>query len=251
MRAIILAAGLGWRLGAGEHQPPKCLLNFDGQSLLERHLQILAGLGVARVHIGVGYRHQDIVQELRRLDPAMDVELIFNADFRQGNIVTLDCLAGALRAGGEVLLMDADVLYHGDIMHRLYHSGHANSFLMDRDFEPGEEPVKLCLSHGRLVEFGKELHPDLDYDACGESVGFFKLSEAMALRLADKTAGYLARGEREAFYEAALRELLLEDPRQFGYEDITGIPWIEIDFQEDIARAERDVMAHIRAREAA
>lgn len=251
MRAIMLAAGLGWRLGAGEHQPPKCLLNFDGQSLLERHLQALAGLGVKQVHIGVGYRHQDIRAELRRLDLRMDVELIYNPDFQQGNIVTLDCLREALRGGGEILLMDADVLYHEDIMRRLCSSAHANSFLMDLDFEAGEEPVKLCVRDGRLQEFSKQIDPAASYDLCGESVGFFKLCESMAMRLADKTAGYIERGDREAFYEAALRELLLEYPEQFGFEDITGIPWIEIDFQEDIARAEREVMAHIRAREAA
>ena len=251
MRAIILAAGLGWRLGAGESQPPKCLLNFGGQSLLERHLQALSMLGVSHAHIGVGYRDWDIRAEMQRLNHGLEIELVYNPEYHQGNIVTLDCLAEALRAGGEVLLMDADVLYHVDIMHRLCTSGHANSFLMDRDLDPGDEPVKLCARQGQLVEFAKQICPTIEYDTCGESVGFFKLSESMACRLADKTNAYVARGDREAFYEAALRELLLEYPDDFGYEDITGIPWIEIDFQDDISRAEREVLAHIQAREAA
>ncbi len=251
MRAIILAAGIGIRLDAGEQQMPKCLLNFDGQSLLERHLLALAEIGVDRAHIGVGYRDREIRHELRRLNPGIDVELIYNPDFRLGNIVTLNYLAAALRAGGDILLMDADVLYHVDIMHRLRASAHANSFLMDREFEPGDEPVKLCLRAGRLTEFAKRIDPGLEYDTCGESVGFFKLTETMAGRLADKAADYIVRGYREAFYEEALRELLLESPDEFGYEDITGIPWIEIDFQADIVRAESEVLAHIQAREAA
>ena len=255
MRAIILAAGLGWRLGAGVLQRPKCLLNFDNQSLLERHLVALKSIGIREVHIGVGYRASDIHAELQRIETKLglnlEIELVHNPDFHEGNIVTLQVLAGALRAGGEVLLMDADVLYHVDIMCQLQASVHANCFLLDRNLDPGDEPVKICVREGQLVEFSKQVQPSLKFDLCGESVGFFKLSEAIAERLADKTNEYLANGHRQAFYESALRELLIESPGEFGYEEITGIPWIEIDFQEDIVRAEREVLIHIKAREAA
>ena len=255
MRAIILAAGLGWRLGAGILQGPKCLLNFDNQSLLERHLVTLKSIGISEVHIGVGYRASDIHAELRHIDTKLglklDIELVHNPDYHEGNIVTLEAMSEALRAGGEVLLMDADVLYHGDIMSQLQASVHANCFLLDRNFEPGDEPVKICVREGQLVEFSKQIQSSLKFDLCGESVGFFKLSQAIAERLADKASAYLANGHRGAFYEAALRELLIESPGEFGYEEITGIPWIEIDFQEDILRAEREVLIHIKTREAA
>lgn len=251
MRAIILAAGLGWRLGGGEEQPPKCLLRFDGATLIERHLRALHAVGVREVHLGVGYRASDIEAEIARLRPPMPVHLVHNADYREGNVVTLHTLRDAMLAGGDVLLMDADVLYHADLLHRLRASAHANCFLLDRDFEPGDEPVKLCVHGGRLVEFGKVVPPQVRFDACGESVGFFKLGAAMAARLAARAGHYVHGGRRDAFYEDALRDLLLHTPDAFGFEDITGIPWIEIDFQADIQRAEDEVMAHIRAREAA
>ncbi len=251
MRAVILAAGLGWRLRGGEERPPKCLLRFDGQSLLERHLDALARVGVTALHVGVGYKARDVEREVARLAPPFPVRLVYNPDYHEGNIVTLHTLREALLAGDDLLLMDADVLYHPDVLHRLVSSAHRNCFLMDRDFEPGEEPVKLCVAEGRLVEFGKSLPPQLRFDRCGESVGFFKLDAAMAARLAQRARDYVARGNREAFYEDALRDLLLSTPQAFGFEDVTGIPWIEIDFQQDIRRAENEVMAHIRALEAA
>ena len=119
MRAIILAAGLGWRLGGGEEQPPKCLLRFDGTTLIERHLRALAAAGVREVHLGVGYRAADIEAEVARLRPSMPVHLVHNPDYREGNVVTLHTLRDAMLAGGDVLLMDADVLYHADLLHRL------------------------------------------------------------------------------------------------------------------------------------
>lgn len=251
MRAIILAAGLGWRLGGGQEQPPKCLLRFDGATLIERHLHALVAAGVRGVHVGVGYRAAEIEAEIARLQLPIPVRLVHNPDFREGNIVTLHTLRDAMLAGHELLLMDADVLYHTDLLRRLTGSAHANCFLLDRDFDAGDEPVKLCVADGRLVEFGKIIPEQVHFESCGESVGFFKLSAAMATRLAARAEHYVATGRRDAFYEDALRDLLLQAPDEFGFEDITGIPWIEIDFQADVHRAETEVMAHIRAREAA
>ena len=166
-------------------------------------------------------------------------------------LVTLACVAHALRRGGDVLLMDADVLYHRALMERLVRSRHGNCFLLDRDIEPGEEPVKICVRDGAIVEFRKAVAPDLVHDFHGESVGFFKLGEAMAVRLADTADAYLAAGRRGEYYEEALRDLVLADSQAFGFEDITGLPWIEIDFQADIERARAEVLPRIHEMEAA
>lgn len=240
------------RLGGGAGQPPKCLLSFGGISLLERHLNILQSAGISRVVIGVGYQAGMIEAELERWCGHMPVETVFNPDFRQGNIVTLWRLGDELGGSDDVLLMDADVLYDREIMHRLVSSPRSDCFLMDREFEPGDEPVKLCLRGQRIVEFGKYVDPALDWDTQGESVGFFKLSALMARRLRSTAETFIAEGRVEAFYEDALRLLALSDTGEtFGVEDVTGLPWIEIDFPEDIAKAKRDVLPALASMKAA
>jgi choline kinase len=68
MRAIILAAGRGLRLQqADDRQMPKCLLQFGGMSLLERHLRMLSNAGVDEVVLALGYRHERVEAELDRL----------------------------------------------------------------------------------------------------------------------------------------------------------------------------------------
>lgn len=252
MRALILAAGLGWRLGGDTDHPPKSLLRFDGKSLLQRHLETLFESGVQDVVVGVGYQAERVGAEIEGSSMGGRVHAVFNPDYREGNVVTLWCLREHLTRGGDVIVMDADVLYHRHVMETLVHSPHRNCFLLDRNFEPGEEPVKLCVRDGRIVEFRKRIDPALEYEYAGESVGFFKLTPEMAGRLRAATENYLERGEREAFYEEALRDVLLEDDgTHFGFEDVTGVPWIEIDFAEDVLRGLHEVLPRILERDAA
>lgn len=248
MRALILAAGTGERLGGGDGQPPKALLRFDGRSLLERHLEILTELGIDRVAIGIGYRGEMIQAELARVQGAIPVDTVYNPDFERGNIVTLWHMREHLVAGGEVLLMDADVLYDRHIMRQLVDSAHENCLLLDRNVEPGDEPVKVCVRDGRIVEFGKHIRAGVPYDYHGESVGFFKLGRNAARELATIAQAYVDTWKLDTFYEDALRDLFLADiGERFGVEDISRLPWIEIDYMDDIVRAQYDVLPWLRA----
>lgn len=245
MKAVILAAGVGRRIAATE-PGPKCLISFDGETLLERHLCALARCGITDVTLVLGYEAARVKSVLDVLDPRGEVNTLFNPDYTEGSVVSLWTARERLDAGADVLLMDADVLYVPAILERLAVTRRANCFLLDRDFEPGEEPVKLCVRDGVLVEFRKRLADDLRFDYCGESVGFFKWSADVARRLARQADRYVRGGRREEPYEEVIRDLLLETPGDFGFEDVTGLPWVEIDFPDDLARARERVLPHLR-----
>ena len=245
VKAIILAAGAGRRLGEVSLGRPKCLLEFDGRTLLSRHLDYLSRLGIVHTTVVTGFMRDAIHAELDRLGAGGQVDTIFNPLFESGSIVSLAAAAPVLESGEDILLMDADVLYGATLLRRLTRSSHENCFLVDMDFEPGDEPVKLCLRDGIIVEFSKTPVADIEFDRQGESVGFFRFAPAIAAALAAATRGWIARGADDAPYEDAIRELVLRDPAVFGFEDITGIPWIEIDFPADVERAEREVLGRI------
>jgi len=249
MRAIILAAGRGQRLQQPEdRQVPKCLLRFGGKSLLERHFLALRECGVAEVVLALGFKHELVEAELERMRAVPRPEIVINTAFELGSVLTVHTAAEPLTRGGEVLLMDADVLYHTRIMEALVAGGRAtNRLLLDRDFEPGDEPVKLCLRRGVPVELRKRLAPDLEYDRIGESVGFFRFDERGARRLAELVAGYVARGASDMPHEEAVRDLIRERGQAFDVADVTGLPWIEIDFPNDVARAEREILPELDA----
>jgi choline kinase len=137
--------------------------------------------------------------------------------------------------------MDADVLYYRGLLERLIASPHPTSILLDRDFEPGDEPVKVCIRGGRLVEFRKVIG-NIDTDFTGEWPGFLKLSPQSASALVDTMRVFLESERARQPMEEAIREIMLsERGGAFGWEDITGLPWIEIDFPDDVTRA-RDII---------
>lgn len=248
MRAIILAAGRGVRLQLpADNQLPKCLLRFGGMSLLERHLRMLKAAGVDEVVLALGFRHELVRAELERLDWLPRPQIVLNMKFELGSVLTVHTAAEAMGRGGDVLLMDADVLYDERILSALVDGNcPVNRLLIDREFEPGDEPVKLCLQAGVPIELRKQLAADLQFDTIGESIGFFRFTQTGARRLMALVAGYVDSGRAQMPHEEAVRDLIKERSQVFDIADATGYPWIEIDFPIDVVRATQEVLPRLQ-----
>jgi choline kinase len=119
-----------------------------------------------------------------------------------------------------------------------------NILLIDRDIEPGDEPVKICFdAAGRIVDFRKR--PEHAFVRHGESVGFFRFSPDLAAALAARAETYATGGRGALEYEEAIRDLLLAEPDRFAAEDISDLPWTEIDFPEDVVRARDEILPQL------
>jgi choline kinase len=249
MRAIILAAGRGIRLKqSADDQVPKCLLRFGGMTLLERHLRLLKAAGVDEVVLALGWRHELVAAELDRLEWQPRPQIVLNPRYELGSVLTVHTAAEAMTRGGDVLLMDADVLYHDRIMAALVAGQKpVNRVLIDRDFEAGDEPVKVCVRAGVPIELRKQLAADLEYDTIGESIGFFRFDTAGARRLAAIVGDYVGSDRAHLPHEEAVRDLFRERSQVVEVADVTGSPWIEIDFPNDVSRAAQEVLPQLKA----
>src|SRR5271169_5970159 len=88
-RALILAAGVGRRLGdkTPEHlHKPKALLEFGGKSLLQRHVEILRGAGITSITVIIGFAGESIRAALAELLDGPPVSVVVNPDFREGSV---------------------------------------------------------------------------------------------------------------------------------------------------------------------
>jgi choline kinase len=245
MKALMLAAGLGRRLHGDENQElPKALLQFGGQTLIERHIRTLQDCGVDELNLIVGHRKDDLLAEVVRVAPNGFVKSIFNPRYREGPKHSLALGQEVLRSGNDVLFMDADVLYHPRLLQQLVNSEHETCFVIDQVFQSTDDFVKVCINDSEIVDFGKSLGNN--YDIVGEWPGFFKMSDKIASQIADSVLGFITRGEADGAYEDAFREVLKASALgTFSYEDITGTPWIELDYDADIEKARKIIFPQL------
>ncbi len=245
MKALMLAAGLGRRLfGDDNDDLPKALLRFEGQTLLERHIELLQAHNVEELVLIVGHRKDDLIAEAEAVAHAGFIRAIENPRYREGPILSLAAGGEVLRGGGDVLFMDADVLYHPLMLEKLIVSPTRNCFAFDREFQSDDDPVKICLNDEVMVDFGKIV--EAEHDTVGEWPGFMKMEPRIAAMVMDAADAIIRRGEIEGSYERAMCAVLKAEPTgTFGVEDITGIPWIEIDYPTDLKKATSKVFPRI------
>jgi choline kinase len=247
MDAIIYAAGRALRLGLASGATPKILLTFGVESLLERHVRLLGSAGIRRVHVVTGHLRERVAAVLPRLGDEAGVEVreIVNPDYSEGSLLSMQVSLPAVRASeGGVLIMDGDVLYDQRILERWLGSSHPSVLLVDRGYSTADDdPVLVPIREGRPFEFRKGWSGDADW--VGESVGFFRLTAEDAQVMAVDTEARVAKGRRGDSYDEVLRSLVCAG--RMGAEDVTGVPWTEVDFEEDIVFGRETIWPQLQA----
>ena len=240
MTAIILVAGVARRLAPLTDTTHKALLPVGGRPILSRMLEALAAVGVRRSVLVVGH----CADQVRRLAGdrvgRMSVDYVENPDYTRGSVLSLYAARQYLRE--PALVMDADVLFPREFLRRLLAARAPSALLLDRGFADTGEEVKLYTRGDRVIALGKKVVPEA-WDVVGEGVGFFKCgAEAgpVFVRFLERVIEE-SRGMNE--YEDALHMLVAS--HHVGWADVTGLPWTEIDFAEDLRRAEADVLPHV------
>jgi choline kinase len=248
MNAILLAAGVGARLAPFTDKYPKCLLEIDGKTLLERHLDILCEL-VDGVTLVVGYRHAQLRDAVgawkTRTGHGLPVDFVQNDDYERGSILSLYA-AHEVLVGDDTVVMDADVLYGPDLMQRLLDSSHTNCFLLDDSSEESGEEMMVCVKNERAMHIARSHDPSTQsgWDLTGEGVGFFKLERGDSARLVAIMDEMIAAGICDVEYEEALARFMATEV--CGYETVGDLTWTEIDFPEDIQKAREEILPKLR-----
>lgn len=242
MNAYIYAAGRGLRLGADIGHRPKILLEFGGRTLLEWHTRRLREVGIHKLSVIIGFQSDEICRILPGLEAesGLVIRPIVNPDYTEGSVLSLAASLPTLQEEtGPMLLMDGDVLYPAEMLHRLIRSAHRSALLIDRAYSTADDdPVLVPIRSGRPVDFRKKWTGSADL--VGESIGFFKLDPLDLPFLVESTRRRLTGPGRNDSYDEVLREMAVAG--LFGHEDVTGLPWTELDFPGDIEFAVKHVL---------
>ena len=233
----VLAAGRGNRLAPLTDDRPKCLLPIGETSPLALMLGTLDRLaGVSEVVLVLGHARERVESFLANFATRLPVHLIDNARYATtNNILSAHLLANRCAQG--MLLVNSDVVCHGDIVRGALSPGAGSFLVVDTTLPPRDEAMKVRFEAGRLVAISKTLDPAT---ADGEYIGITRFDAPGATAFFRATAAILAAGGTDEWYEAAIARAARDVA--FGLHPTGGKPWIEIDDHADLERARREVL---------
>lgn len=230
VNVTILAAGKGTRLGMPDPKPLTKL--DDGRSILQQQIEnIRAVLGrKARILVVVGFRFYRVVESFP------DVVYLYNDDFDTTN--TSKSLLRALGAHpkGGVLWLNGDVVFDPEVLRRLLpHITADSSVVAVNTSKVSDEEVKYRVDEDGLIsELSKTVVGGL-----GEAVGINYVSRGDRKALRRR----LAEVDDQAYFEAAMELAIHEDGARFRPVDISDVFAVEVDFPEDLERANEGIEA--------
>ena len=216
---LILAAGLGRRLGDRTADRPKAMLELNGKSLLERLLVSLAAANVAQAVVVTGHFAGRVDAFVEGRDFGLSVRTVFNPDYATANnIVSFLCAADMIRDG--CLLLNSDIVVDSTVIEEL---------AADRD---GSWLVVQLDEAGRIRRGNKVLPPE---ECVGEYIGALRFDVAGVGECLASARRLVASGGTDLYYEHAIDAAAAE----IGALPLAtaGRAWTEIDDSVDYARA--------------
>jgi choline kinase len=229
MRALILAAGVSRRLYPVTYDKPKCMISVGRKMIIDYQLEALERLNIRDLTVVVGYYREILRDYLLHTYPQLNFQFVINHHFFETNTAYSVYLCRHLLREHPCILMNADVLYPRALLQRIVESPHPS--VMAVVVKPcGREEVKVIEgAENRVVGIGKEL---IQENVLGEFIGVAKFDLAFTRRFADSLEKLIDAGGKADYFEAAIHPLLSEV--KLYYEDVSDLPCIEIDFQEDL-----------------
>ncbi|MFQ6604075.1 MAG: sugar phosphate nucleotidyltransferase [Fidelibacterota bacterium] len=233
MKALILAAGVSRRLYPLTYQQPKCLLQVGKKPILNYQLDALRELGIHDITIVLGYFREKILEHINRYYSNLNITAVINHHYFETNTAYSVQLALPDVINGQFLLMNGDVVYPQRLLKKVVQSQFDSALAVE--IKPcGREEVKVVAGDGnRIVAIGKEL---IQENALGEFIGVAKFSGEFGRAFQSSLDRLITSGGTADYFEAGIHNLLSE--HDIYYEDVTQYPCIEVDFKEDLERAQ-------------
>ena len=235
-KAIILSAGQGSRLGHLTDDKPKCLIDFNGRTLLDRQLDALAANGVEEAVVVTGFRDDQIEAALERRGGAGPrVRTVYNPFYKVADNLGSLFVAKA-EIEGDVLVWNGDTLVSDELMAKVVGNQDQIGICVTIDRKDGydEDDMKVVVDdEGRLHAIGKRL--DMT-EVNAESIGLlaFRGEGAETFRRAIERAIRTSEGTT-IWYLRVIHQIAQEGP--VWTLDIKGHEWGEVDFPEDVEAA--------------
>lgn len=236
MQAIILAAGMGKRLGEYTHDNTKCMLEVNGIRLIDRALAALKEVNVTKVVLVVGYKGQNVKNYVGTEYQGIPIEYVENPIYDKTNNIYSLYLAKDYMMVEDTLLLESDIIFAPSVIKKLVDDERPNLALVDK-YESWMDGTVVTLDKGQKITrfIDKSGFDFSEIHNYYKTVNIYKFSKEFSKKyyVPFLTAYSTALGDNE-YYEQVLRVILhLRNAPLFAL-PLTGDLWYEIDDMQDL-----------------
>jgi choline kinase len=232
IKAVIVAAGESRRLRPLTDSIPKCFLPVGGCPLIEYSLEALNRCGIRQIAFVVGYLKDEFPARLGN-----EYQYIFNPFYTITNDMASLWFAKEFVRGSDFVYMHSDLLYHPDILAMTIASQSAIALAV-KETVCDEEMMKVRVDGLDLLESSKDMPLD---QAFGEWTGIAKFTSTGWEKCLPVIEQLLAEGAFDVYDTVAMNRLVQKE-RVVQIVPFQGLPFIEIDYLEDLKRARDEIV---------
>ena len=244
MDVVILAAGMGTRLGTATGILPKCLIPVGDTTLLLRSLTLLREAGLTNITIVTGHLAETVEAAVQDSELRSSVRFVENTDYRHTGTARSLCCAADCVETNEFLLLEADLLFSSKFFAEARQLAPTPTLFTADVSGSGDEVFVLTDAAGNLAEVGKRISGQSRQDLetgmarlCGELSGISVLPKRFIDYLEAARVGQQDFDRRD--YESFLVEYAAVTSINVRW--LKGVPWTEIDNAADLRRAREQV----------
>lgn len=240
MQAIILAAGMGRRLGEYTRNNTKCMVEVNGTRLIDRLLGQLSRLDLQRVVVVVGYEGDKLKNHLGNQYNGLKIEYVSNPIYDKTNNIYSLWLAKEQLLEDDTLLVESDLIFDDSLFDMILECEHQNVALVDK-YESWMDGtmVRLDDDHNIVNFIPKKAFKYSDIEHYYKTVNIYKFSREFSANIyIPFLEAYIRALGNNEYYEQVLRVITLIDSCDLKALPLCGQRWYEIDDVQDLRIAE-------------
>lgn len=237
MKFVLLAAGLGSRLRPHTSDKPKCLVEVNGKTILQRLLdQVIDLRTIKEVVIITGYLSSHIEKfiEDHGYNKRIKISYVSNELYAStNNCYSLYCAKDYLV--DDFILSDGDLVIDQEIL-ELIAKCDLSTIAIDKKIELDDEAMKIIFDEqGFIIGLNKNISSD--QDNMGESIGICKIVEKDCFKVVEQLVKTNVDDKLDNEYYEYVFQILVNNGWIIRAKDISTYDWVEIDDQVDLGRA--------------
>ena len=240
MQAIILAAGMGKRLGEVTKNNTKCMVEVNGEKLIDRVMTFLSHLDLRRIVIVVGYQAKNLVDYVGKKYSQLNVEFVENPIYDKTNNIYSLALAKEKFKEDDTVLLESDLIFEEAMLKKMVDNHQPNIALVAK-YEQWMDGTMVTIDEDcNILNFiSKKAFRQEELDTYYKTVNIYKFSKDFInhqyLPLLD---AYCQMKGNNEYYEDVLRVLAMIDKSSLKALPIGDEKWYEIDDIQDLDIAE-------------